>query len=68
MTECENVTAPWGSTCPDCGQILRAGKPIRSWMAEKYAPEARGLKGALALRDSGKAYRFRLHRTDRRAA
>ena len=40
MTECQNVTAPWGSTCPDCGQLVRAGKPIRSWMAEKHAPRS----------------------------
>jgi hypothetical protein len=36
MTECENVTAAWGSVCPDCGETLPNPAPIRSWQAKRH--------------------------------
>jgi hypothetical protein len=47
---------------------MRAGKPVQSWMAVKYAGSQRHFDMAIALRDNGKVQKFRLHRRDRRAA
>jgi hypothetical protein len=68
MTECQNVRGKWGEKCKSCGQIMRAGKPVQSWMAVKYAGSQRHFDMAIALRDNGRVQKFRLHRNDRRAA
>jgi hypothetical protein len=36
MTECQNVTAAWGSVCPDCHKMLPNPGPIRSWQAVRH--------------------------------
>lgn len=53
MTECQNVRGKWGSVCPDCGQVMRAGKPVRSWMAVKYEGSRHHIDMALRLRALG---------------
>jgi hypothetical protein len=36
VNDCQETGGKWGEPCPSCGQTMRAGKPIRSWMAVRH--------------------------------